>query len=152
MAVDKSATGPIEFLFDYSAQVDLPCVRAFQVEGVFMKFTKPISREVDIDGNTYVVTLDETGVDFRVKGKRKSSRVEWARVLEIAGPEQSAAGDQNKAETSQPGNVTPAPVAEDQYDTQPLQERNLNEEAGENQDDAGERTRSAGAGESGPEA
>ncbi len=117
-----------------------------------MKFTKPISREVDIDGNTYVVTLDETGVDFRVKGKRKSSRVEWARVLEIAGPEQSASGDQNKSEASQPTKMTPEAVSEDQYDTQPLQERNLNEDTGENRDDIGERTRSAGAGESGPEA
>ena len=117
-----------------------------------MKFTKPISREVDIDDNTYVVTLDETGIDFRVKGKRKSSRVDWARALEIAGPEQSASGDQNKSEAAQPGNTTPAPVAEDQYDTQPLQERNLNKDADENRDDAGERTRSAGAGESGPEA
>ncbi|HYP26604.1 MAG TPA: hypothetical protein VE262_07795 [Blastocatellia bacterium] len=112
-----------------------------------MRFTKPISREVDIDGNTYVVTLDETGADFRVKGKRKSSRVEWARVLEIAGPEQSqsSAGDQNRAEAAQGRGETPAPVPQDQFDTQPLEERNLNE-------DSGERSRSAGAGERGPEA
>jgi len=119
----------------------------FRREGVFMKFTKPISREVDIDGSTYVVTLDETGVDFRVKGKRKSSRVDWVRVLEIAGPEQSQSfsGDQNRADAGQGRNATPSPVPEDQFDTQPLEERDLNE-------DAGERSRSAGAGERGPDA
>lgn len=119
----------------------------FRRKGVFMKFTKPISREVDIDGNTYVITLDEAGVDFRVKGKRKSSRVEWARVLEIAGPEQSqsSSGEQSKAAPAQGRDETPSPVLEDQYDTQPLEERNLNE-------DSGERSRSAGAGEGGPEA
>ena len=116
-------------------------------KGFFMRFTKPISREVDIDGNTYVVTLDEAGVDFRVKGKRKSSRVEWARVLEIAGPEQSqsSSGEQAKGTPGQGGTETSSPVLEDQYDTQPLEERNLGE-------DSGERSRSAVAGESGPEA
>jgi hypothetical protein len=111
-----------------------------------MKFTKPISREVDIDGNTYIVTLDEAGVDLRVKGKRKSSRVEWARVLEIAGPEQSATTREPSASGDQDRETTPAPVPEDQYDTQPLKERNLDEEAGD-------RSRSAGAGDAGgPEA
>ena len=49
-----------------------------------MKFSKPINREVDIDGNTFIVTVEETGVGFRLKGKRKTARVEWTRVLEIA--------------------------------------------------------------------
>jgi len=119
-----------------------------------MKFTKPISREVDIDGNTYIVTLDETGADFRVKGKRKSSRVEWSRILEVAGPEQSApAREQSRETTEQPKTGSPAPVPEDQYDTQPLKERSLNEDTGADQEDSADRSRSAGAGESGgPEA
>ncbi|HVF91523.1 MAG TPA: hypothetical protein VNH22_15770 [Blastocatellia bacterium] len=117
-----------------------------------MKFTKPISREVDIDGNTYVVTLDETGVDFRVKGKRKSSRVEWARVLEIAGPEQSAGGDQGRADAGQTRKESFEAVSEDHYDTQPLKERDLNEEAGASREDSEGLSRSAGAGETGPEA
>jgi len=53
-----------------------------------MKFSRPINREVDIDGNTFIVTVEETGVGFRLKGKRKTARVEWSRVLEIAQGEQ----------------------------------------------------------------
>ena len=53
-----------------------------------MKFSRPINREIDIDGNTFIVTVEETGVGFRLKGKRKTARVEWARVLEIAQGEQ----------------------------------------------------------------
>jgi hypothetical protein len=53
-----------------------------------MKFSRPINREVDIDGNTFIVTVEESGVGFRLKGKRKTARVEWARVLEIAQGEQ----------------------------------------------------------------
>jgi hypothetical protein len=49
-----------------------------------MKFTKPISREVDIDGNTFIVSFDDNGIDFRVKGKRKTAHTDWNRVLEIA--------------------------------------------------------------------
>ena len=53
-----------------------------------MKFSRPINRELEIDGNTFIVTVEETGVGFRLKGKRKTARVEWARVLEIARGEQ----------------------------------------------------------------
>ncbi|MGA9773146.1 MAG: hypothetical protein WBV94_29215 [Blastocatellia bacterium] len=49
-----------------------------------MKFTKPISREVDIDGNTFIVSFDQNGIDFRVKGKRKTAHTDWNGVLEIA--------------------------------------------------------------------
>ena len=53
-----------------------------------MKFSRPINREVEINGNTFVVTVEETGVSFRLKGKRKTASVEWTRVLEIARGEQ----------------------------------------------------------------
>jgi hypothetical protein len=49
-----------------------------------MKFNKPINREVEIDRNNFVVTMDESGVTFRVKGKRKSLRAEWPAILYIA--------------------------------------------------------------------
>lgn len=49
-----------------------------------MKFTKPISREIDIDGNTFIVSFDQNGIDFRVKGKRKTAHTDWNKVLEIA--------------------------------------------------------------------
>ena len=56
----------------------------FSREDDLMKFSRPINREVDIDGNTFIVTVEETGVGFRLKGKRKTARVEWDRVLKIA--------------------------------------------------------------------
>ena len=56
----------------------------FQLRGVLMKFTKPISREVDIDGNTFIVSFDQNGIDFRVKGKRKTAHTDWNQVLEMA--------------------------------------------------------------------
>ncbi len=49
-----------------------------------MKFTKPINRELDIDGNTFIVSFDQNGIDFRVKGKRKTAHTDWNSVLEIA--------------------------------------------------------------------
>jgi hypothetical protein len=49
-----------------------------------MKFTKPISREVEINGDTFIVSMDEAGIGFRHKGKRKTARVNWANILEIA--------------------------------------------------------------------
>lgn len=62
----------------------------FHLRGVLMKFTKPISREVDIDGNTYIVSFDDKGIDFRVKGKRKTAHTDWNKVLEIARGEDGA--------------------------------------------------------------
>ena len=49
-----------------------------------MKFSKPINREVEIDGKHFIVSFDDTGIEFRLKGKRKTARVEWAYVLDIA--------------------------------------------------------------------
>ncbi|HKF55875.1 MAG TPA: hypothetical protein VKJ45_10535 [Blastocatellia bacterium] len=57
-----------------------------------MKFNKPINREVEIDNNTYVVTMDDSGVSFRVKGKRKSMRAEWPAILFIARAEATETG------------------------------------------------------------
>ena len=56
----------------------------FNLRGVLMKFTKPINRELDIDGNTFIVSFDQNGIDFRVKGKRKTAHTDWNQVLEIA--------------------------------------------------------------------
>jgi hypothetical protein len=57
-----------------------------------MKFSKPINREVEIDGNTFVVSFDDNGIDFRVKGKRKTAHVDWIGVLNIAQGEQGENG------------------------------------------------------------
>jgi hypothetical protein len=57
-----------------------------------MKFSKPINREVDIEGITYVVSFDDNGIDFRVKGKRRTAHIDWTQVLDIAQGEQGANG------------------------------------------------------------
>ena len=57
-----------------------------------MKFSKPINREVDIEGVTFVVSFDDNGIDFRVKGKRRSAHADWTQVLNIAEGEQGANG------------------------------------------------------------
>jgi hypothetical protein len=49
-----------------------------------MKFTKPINREVEIDGQNFIVAFDDSGIEFRLKGKRKTARVAWTAVLDIA--------------------------------------------------------------------
>lgn len=64
-----------------------------------MKFTKPISREVDINGETYIVSFDDTGIDFRLKGKRKSTRADWSSLLSVAEGEQGAGSRQSQDAT-----------------------------------------------------
>jgi hypothetical protein len=49
-----------------------------------MKFSKPINREVEIDGHHFIVSFDDTSIEFRLKGKRKTARVEWSQVIDIA--------------------------------------------------------------------
>ena len=53
-----------------------------------MKFSKPISRELDVDGNTFVVTFSDIGIEFRLKGKRRTVRADWTDVVNIAKGEQ----------------------------------------------------------------
>ncbi|HVG18971.1 MAG TPA: hypothetical protein VNI02_07945 [Blastocatellia bacterium] len=55
-----------------------------------MKFSKPINREIDIDGNTFIVSFDDNGIDFRLKGKRRTAHVDWIQVFNIAQGEQGA--------------------------------------------------------------
>lgn len=67
-----------------------------------MKFNKPINREIEIGDNTFVVTMDERGVSFRPKGKRKSLRAEWSAVLFIARGEAEEATRQDLGHDSGP--------------------------------------------------
>ena len=55
-----------------------------------MKFTKPINREVEIDGQNFIVAFDDNGIEFRLKGKRKTARVAWPQVLDSARGEDGA--------------------------------------------------------------
>jgi hypothetical protein len=57
-----------------------------------MKFSKPINREVEIDGNTFVVSFDDNGIDFRVKGKRRTAHVDWVQALNLSRGEQGESG------------------------------------------------------------
>jgi hypothetical protein len=66
-----------------------------------MKFNKPINREAEINNETFVVTMDESGVSFRVKGKRKSLRAEWPAILFIARPEAGEAGRQGTGQSAE---------------------------------------------------
>ena len=80
-----------------------------------MKFNKPISRDVEIGDSTFVVTMDEAGVSFRVKGKRKSLRADWPAVLFIARGEAPDAARPDLRHESGSGPVqeleeTPAPA------------------------------------------
>ena len=77
-----------------------------------MKFSKPINREVEIDGQNFIVSFDDTSIEFRLKGKRKTARVAWPQVLDSAHSEDhesartlfglSAATSASEAETSTP--------------------------------------------------
>ena len=55
-----------------------------------MKFTRPINREVEINDNTFIVSMDELGIGFRVKGKRRVARLDWSEALEMARGEDGA--------------------------------------------------------------
>jgi hypothetical protein len=55
-----------------------------------MRFSKPINREVDIDGDTFVVSFDDSGIEFRLKGKRRTAHADWLQVLNVARREQGA--------------------------------------------------------------
>ncbi len=70
-----------------------------------MKFTKPINRDVDINDQTYVVSLDESGITFRIKGKRKSTQVGWSDVLAIAGEATQGSSQQESGGDNQRSNA-----------------------------------------------
>lgn len=76
-----------------------------------MKFNKPINREAEINNETFVVTMDETGVSFRVKGKRKSLRAEWPAILFIARAEAPEAGSQAAQSTEQEEEAAPGAIS-----------------------------------------
>ncbi|HKP87813.1 MAG TPA: hypothetical protein VJZ26_17055 [Blastocatellia bacterium] len=130
-----------------------------------MKFTKPINREVDIEGHTFIVSFDDMGIEFRVKGKRKSANVAWSRVLEIAEGEDGASASQflglgasnTQSEQAERQEYTSAPQTprDDQFQetgSPQLQESSTAApQAGEPFDTDQETGRAVSAGEKGPE-
>ncbi|HXG90819.1 MAG TPA: hypothetical protein VNN73_00425 [Blastocatellia bacterium] len=94
-----------------------------------MRFTKPINREVDIDGNTFIVSFDDKGIDFRLKGKRRTAHVDWTRVLNVAEGEQGAnareflgiEGATRQAETPTASPVEPQLAGERTESAQPFE-------------------------------
>lgn len=45
------------------------------------KLDKPIKRELEIDGTTYMVTVSPEGVKVVEKGKRKGQTLSWAALI-----------------------------------------------------------------------
>ena len=45
------------------------------------KLDKPIKRELEIDGRTYMVTVSPEGVKVVEKGKRKGQELSWAALV-----------------------------------------------------------------------
>lgn len=87
--MDKAQVQPIKFPIRIEI-VGAANVQALSPRGVLMKFSKPISREIDIDGNTFIVSFDDSGIDFRLKGKRRTAHADWIEVFNIAQGEQGA--------------------------------------------------------------
>jgi hypothetical protein len=83
-----------------------------------MKFTKPINREVDIDGQHFIVSFDDISIEFRLKGKRKTARVEWSQVLDIArgedGVDARALLGLGASTSAQPSGQEPARMAQNE--------------------------------------
>ncbi len=45
------------------------------------KLDKPIKRELDLDGETYTVTISPEGVRIVLKGRRKGHEISWQTII-----------------------------------------------------------------------
>ena len=45
------------------------------------KLDKPIKRELDLDGQTYTVTISPEGVRIVPKGRRKGHEISWQTII-----------------------------------------------------------------------
>lgn len=45
------------------------------------KLDKPIKRELDLDGQTYTVTISPVGVRIVPKGRRKGHEITWQTII-----------------------------------------------------------------------
>jgi hypothetical protein len=61
------------------------------------RLDKPIKRELEIEGRTYMVTVSPEGVKVVEKGKRKGQELSW--VAFVSGDAALAAGLQASLET-----------------------------------------------------
>ena len=64
------------------------------------KLDKPIKRELEIDGTTYMVTISPEGVKVVEKGKRKGHELSWTAL--VSGDAALAAGLQASLEALPP--------------------------------------------------
>ncbi|MGH9761190.1 MAG: hypothetical protein ACREDR_26620 [Blastocatellia bacterium] len=89
-----------------------------------MKFTKPISREVEISGITFIVTLDEAGASFRLKGKRRSAQIDWAKILDHSTGEagETASEYLGLSKVSHSKIISESPAAVEEEGSEPLSE------------------------------
>lgn len=60
------------------------------------KLEKTIKREIELDGNAYMVTISPEGIKLTQKGFRKGKEVSWRELLgsEDGGGQSSAGGSQ----------------------------------------------------------
>jgi hypothetical protein len=122
-----------------------------------MKFSKPITREIDIDGNAFNVTFSDTGIEFRLKGKRKTARADWATVLGTAQGEQGESahdllGIERGSSAQRTQSASPFNSGDEATESsRPFQTQGEQATGETNRDAEEERSRSASAGEVGPE-
>jgi len=45
------------------------------------KLDKTLKREIEIDGNAYIVTLDPQGLKLTEKGRRKGPELQWKDLI-----------------------------------------------------------------------
>ncbi len=45
------------------------------------KLDKTIKREIELDGDAYIVTMSPEGVTIKLKGKRKGHEISWRALL-----------------------------------------------------------------------
>jgi hypothetical protein len=137
-----------------------------------MKFSKPINREVEIDGQDFIVAFDDSGIELRLKGKRKTARVEWAQVLDIARGEDGSdaramlglsASAQGRGGRQQPAFMAqhedamartinpPAPQPQPDGSTQPPSTDASSQNEPSTESNSADKGRAVSAGEIGPE-
>lgn len=56
------------------------------------KLEKTIKREIDIDGQLYMVTISPEGVKITQKGFRKGPEMTWRQILHTGGGAEGGAG------------------------------------------------------------
>jgi hypothetical protein len=97
-----------------------------------MKFTRPITREIELSGERLAVTMGDQGVSFRPVGSRKPPReISWGMILCCATGQHCSPGhdaapgsvtEALQALKSAPPAPTPAPVQSTEPSPEPVRQ------------------------------